>query len=206
MYEHEDLEFVERLAAPLRRPEPVEPRFESRLRAAVQAAAANGDAPWRHADGGASSGGRRWLTARRHFAIAPLTGLAAAAGFAAIVAATTLLVSRTGDASAPAATIAGNGPQDARHGGHFAFMAPTARTVTLVGDFNGWDAAATPLRRGAIDGLWTVTLPLADGSYQYAFVVDRTAWVADPVAPVKLEDEFGAPSSLMIVRGGGGST
>src|SRR5512132_1066502 len=28
----------------------------------------------------------------------------------------------------------------------FVFVAPSARNVSLVGDFNGWDATATPMR------------------------------------------------------------
>jgi hypothetical protein len=35
---------------------------------------------------------------------------------------------------------------------------PDAREVSLVGDFNGWDAAATPLARGE-HGVWSVFLP-----------------------------------------------
>ena len=86
---------------------------------------------------------------------------------------------------------------------HFRLTAPGARTVALVGDFNGWDRAATPLHaaRGE-DGLWTVTLPLPSGSYQYAFVINESAWVADPASAIAIEDEFGTSSSLMIVRGG----
>jgi 1,4-alpha-glucan branching enzyme len=61
-----------------------------------------------------------------------------------------------------------------------------------------------PMTRGAVEGLWTVTVPLAAGSYQYAFVIDGTTWMSDPAAPIALEDEFGAPSS--VVRIGGGRT
>lgn len=49
--------------------------------------------------------------------------------------------------------------------------APGAAHVCLVGDFNGWDIAATPMRRTP-DGRWMVTLELHHGHHQYLFVVD----------------------------------
>jgi 1,4-alpha-glucan branching enzyme len=58
------------------------------------------------------------------------------------------------------------------------------------------------MTKGAVEGLWMVTLPLDAGSYQYAFVIDGSTWVADPAAPVALEDEFGAPSSIVRIQGG----
>ena len=81
----------------------------------------------------------------------------------------------------------------------FVLVAPGARTVALVGDFNGWDAAATPLASSSSPGLWSVALPLLPGRHQYAFVVDGVRWVADPAAPRALGDDFGAPSSVVTV-------
>jgi 1,4-alpha-glucan branching enzyme len=49
--------------------------------------------------------------------------------------------------------------------------APGAAHVCLVGDFNGWDMAATPLRRMP-DGRWMASLELHHGHHQYLFVVD----------------------------------
>lgn len=36
--------------------------------------------------------------------------------------------------------------------------APGARELSLIGDFNGWDRSATPMRRDS-NGVWSVTLP-----------------------------------------------
>lgn len=49
-----------------------------------------------------------------------------------------------------------------------------ARQVAVVGDFNGWQAGATPMRRDERSGQWTVTLALHDGEHRYAIVVDNT--------------------------------
>src|SRR4051812_5629121 len=54
----------------------------------------------------------------------------------------------------------------------FYFAGPQASSVSLVGDFNDWDAARTPMVRAGNGGLWIVTLPLKAGRHVYAFVVD----------------------------------
>ncbi len=56
---------------------------------------------------------------------------------------------------------------------HVAFFcdAPEARSVRLVGDFNGWDLAATPMERMP-DGRWMVSLELHHGHHEYLLVVD----------------------------------
>jgi hypothetical protein len=56
--------------------------------------------------------------------------------------------------------------------------------VSLVGDFNGWDASATPMRRTDGRTTWSVAVQLPAGRHVYAFVVDGDAWVADPQAPL----------------------
>ena len=60
------------------------------------------------------------------------------------------------------------------------FVAPEAQHVTLVGDFNDWDPAATPLCRMP-DGRWTASLELTHGYHQYLFLVDGRP-VLDPKA------------------------
>ena len=81
----------------------------------------------------------------------------------------------------------------------FVLVAPAAREVTLVGDFNDWDTHATPLRATASDGLWTVEVPLAPGRHRYAFVVDGEEWRSDPGAPRASGADFGTPSSVVTV-------
>src|SRR5262245_58206129 len=45
----------------------------------------------------------------------------------------------------------------------FVFRAPGASQVAVVGDFNGWDPQATPLRRAALGDAWTAEVPLHRG-------------------------------------------
>ena len=80
---------------------------------------------------------------------------------------------------------------------HFELSAPEAGRVALVGDFNDWDPAGTPLREES-DGRWVLEVPLPPGRYHYTFVVDGSRWVADPSEPAALDD-FGTPTSVITV-------
>ena len=84
----------------------------------------------------------------------------------------------------------------------FVFVAPAARNVSLVGDFNGWDATATPMRRTDGRATWSVSVPLPAGRHVYAFVVDGNDWVADPQAPLSPEQWFGQRNSVVVVPAG----
>ena len=65
----------------------------------------------------------------------------------------------------------------------FAFRAPRAARVALVGDFNDWRAGVTPLVRDSVRNQWTAEIPISRGAHQYAYVVNDTQWVADSAAP-----------------------
>lgn len=201
MSELDDRDLAERVAAPLRAREALEPTFETRLIAAARAAIERGEAPWQPPPNvlPISRARRSWLTRRHRFAVSPLVGLAAAAAFAALIAGTTLVISRnpTRPARQDITARAGATHEIVR----FVIAAPSAHDVALVGDFNGWNPTATPLSRDSAGSVWVVTMPLAAGTYQYAFVVDGDAWVADPSGVIALEDEFGTPSSLLTVNG-----
>ena len=129
-----------------------------------------------------------WLRRPREIAVSPLSGLVIAAAAALL-----LWAAPHGDRSARQEASATTAVQ-------FVVVAPGARTVSLVGDFNNWDARLTPMR-GAPDGrLWTVTIPLSVGRHRYAFLVNGSRWQADPSAP-RAQDDFGAPSSVVTVGG-----
>jgi hypothetical protein len=81
----------------------------------------------------------------------------------------------------------------------FMLDAPGASRVAVAGDFNRWQPVQ--LRRDERSGHWVITLPIADGTYSYSFMVEGRRWVADPVAPAAPDDGFGSPSSVLIVEG-----
>ncbi|MHB0948848.1 MAG: isoamylase early set domain-containing protein [Gemmatimonadaceae bacterium] len=82
----------------------------------------------------------------------------------------------------------------------FVLAAPTAQSVALVGDFNGWDPRSAPLARDPQTGLWTLTLPVIPGRHVYAFLVDGTEWTLDPRAPQERDADFGRPGSVLLVE------
>jgi len=57
-------------------------------------------------------------------------------------------------------------------GVHFAVWAPSAKRVSVVGDFNGWDGRVHPTRARGSSGIWEIFLPeLAEGAvYKYEIV------------------------------------
>ncbi len=166
-------ELVARIAGELRRPVRLDPALDARIMAEVRAH------PRR----------RAWLLRPRTVSTTPLGLLARAAALAAIVVGATLAIPRlrpTGAAPSPS-------------GVPFVLYAPGARSVALVGDFNAWDTAATPLRPAGSAGAWVVVLPLPPGRYRYAFLIDGTRWLSDPGAPRAPDDDFGTPNSVLTV-------
>ena len=83
----------------------------------------------------------------------------------------------------------------------FSFVAPGARRVALVGDFNDCDPARMPLRSLGDGRTWVLDVALRPGRHAYAFVVDGDL-AADPAAPRAPDDDFGVPSSVVLVLGG----
>lgn len=107
---------------------------------------------------------------------------------------------RVNNASPSTSTRAAAVPADSgQRSVEFVFVAPSARNVSLVGDFNGWDAAATPMRRMDRRTTWSVAVQLPAGRHVYAFVVDGDAWIADPQAPIAPEQWFGQRNSVVVV-------
>jgi hypothetical protein len=98
--------------------------------------------------------------------------------------------------SASAATPAA--PADARPV-YLRLDAPASSRVAVVGDFNEWDPAATPLRPSGDAGTWVVELRLRPGRYHYTFLIDGRRWARDPREPPAVESDFGAPVSVLTV-------
>jgi 1,4-alpha-glucan branching enzyme len=73
-----------------------------------------------------------------------------------------------------------------------------AARVELVGDFNQWAKGTTRLEPTGAPGVWAVSLPLTAGRHEYAFIVNGSRWMADPLA-LKSSDDFGTESSVIRV-------
>lgn len=174
-------ELLTRIAAELKQPVGPDPGLEARIMAEVRAH------PRRR---------RPWLLRPRTIHLTPLGLLARAAALTAIVVGATLAALRTRTAGGPALTGA---TASAASDVPFVLYAPGAHSVALVGDFNGWDRNATPLRPAGSAGAWVVSVPLVPGRYRYAFLIDGARWLPDPTAPRAPDDDFGTPNSVLMV-------
>ncbi len=79
----------------------------------------------------------------------------------------------------------------------FSLKAAHAKAVSLLGDFNNWDATATPMKRDK-NGIWKSTLILSSGRYEFKFMVDgkwREASKTEPAVP----NSFGTLNNVMVV-------
>lgn len=174
-------ELVHRVVRHLRQPVHMDPTLDDRVMQAIEALPP-------HREPGSGAAWHRLFGPRRR----RLSALAAL-GAAAVLAALAIPPARRSLLPSPAAGA-----------GEFQFviLAPHATSVSLVGDFNDWDSARTPMHPLRADGtVWTAVVALGPGRYRYAFLVNGTQWLADPGAPAALDDEFGAPSSVVTVGG-----
>jgi len=187
--------YVEWIAREAQRPVVTDPAARERVMSAVRAE----PAPQRRS--------RVWqrVLEPRAFRLSPITSTLLAAGLVGIGVITGKVVNNrdvqpsVGEAKPPA--VAQQLPVSDTVV-KFVFVAPRASQVSVVGDFNGWNASTTPMVRTPNDSVWTVTLPLTTGRHVYSFVVDGSSWNADPAAPLAPDDGFGHANSVRIVRRG----
>ena len=145
-----------------------------------------------------------WLVAPTRFALPPIATMAAAAGLVGVGIVAGYLINRDGRAPIEhpqGAVVESQLPDSvAPRAIKFVLVAPQASRVAVVGDFNGWDAAATPAARQP-DGSWTTFVTLEPGRHVYSFVIDGAHFVADPAAPIAPDDGYGHRNSVVVVRG-----
>jgi len=75
-----------------------------------------------------------------------------------------------------------------------------AHTVAIAGDFNGWNPQTNVLEDPEGDGIWTGTLNLEPGRYEYMFVMDGEKWFPDPNALRYVKDGFGNKNAILEIN------
>jgi hypothetical protein len=188
----DDAAFAERVAQPLRAAEHPHPSFEKRLMDKVRM---EGPTLYPRPSSNPSWWRNEWI-----IRLSPRSGIAIAAGISAIIALSGIAVgSKIADRSqASSRTAAAPVTRDTVQIVRFVFVDSGAASVELVGDFNEWTRGATALEPSGAPGVWAVSVPLTPGRHEYAFIVNGSRWVADPLA-VKSSDEFGTESSVIRV-------
>ena len=81
----------------------------------------------------------------------------------------------------------------------FTFRAEPGKKVFLSGDFLNWDPAGKALADKKNEGIYTVSVKLAPGRYEYKFVVDGV-WVADPECADFVQNDQGTLNSVITVK------
>lgn len=81
----------------------------------------------------------------------------------------------------------------------FSIRADPNSKVFLAGSFNDWNPTAEPMTDEKGKGLFSVSLPLEPGDYQYKFVVDGT-WRPDETNHEWVLNEHGTMNSVKHVE------
>ena len=81
----------------------------------------------------------------------------------------------------------------------FTVHADKGKAVYLAGEFNEWNPTAKKMAYKAKAGIYTATLKLAAGTYQYKFVIDGT-WCADPENANAVPNDQGTFNSVIDVK------
>lgn len=81
----------------------------------------------------------------------------------------------------------------------FTVHADKGKAVYVAGEFNKWNPTAKKMAYKAKAGLYTATLKLAAGTYQYKFVIDGT-WCADPENVNSVANDQGTFNSVINVK------
>ena len=189
--------WIQRVVEELRRPEKLDDEFDRGVMNAVRALPRHRYGTWARA------------LRPRTITVSPLiSGIAAAVLFAVALsvghAIGALRTSRAANARPEVVSDHNLAPHSAtRRPVQFVLVAPSARKVQVVGDFNDWDASHVEYsaqHRGG--GVWSVTAAIPEGHHRYSFVVDDSLWVADPAAPKVIDDDYGMPNSALVVGTG----
>jgi hypothetical protein len=189
--------FIEQIAAELRRPVRFDSRFDERVMAALDAPDVIPLHPSHQAR-------RPWITRPWTFRVSPIAALATAAGLAGLLAIgawqlrpidQVQVASETG--VAPQLIPVANTGEEPLVVQQFTFYRKGIKSLALVGEFNSWDNQATPMTEVS-EGVWTVSLRLRPGVYEYQLLVDGVRREVDPSMP-QVESDFGSPNSVVTV-------
>jgi serine protease AprX len=81
----------------------------------------------------------------------------------------------------------------------FYFHHDEAESVTLAGDFNGWDTSRCRFDKQK-SGMWRAEIELpVSGIYRYKLVINQTQWLDDPSNGLREPDEYGGFNSLLHI-------
>ena len=80
----------------------------------------------------------------------------------------------------------------------FTIRADIGKTVYLAGCFNQWNPTGKKMLDKKNEGVYTASVKLAPGRYEYKFVIDGT-WCADPENLDFVQNDHGTLNSVITV-------
>ena len=81
----------------------------------------------------------------------------------------------------------------------FTLHAEKGKEVFVAGEFNEWNPTDKKMTYKARQGIYTASMKLKAGTYQYKFVVDGI-WCADPENADSVANDQGTFNSVLIVK------
>ena len=73
------------------------------------------------------------------------------------------------------------------------------KAVYLAGCFNQWNPTGKKMTDKKKDGVYSATVKLAPGTYEYKFVIDGV-WCADPANTDIVKNDCGTLNSVITVK------
>jgi 1,4-alpha-glucan branching enzyme len=80
----------------------------------------------------------------------------------------------------------------------FKLYAPSAKKVSLVGDFNKWNTKTLTAKKDS-KGNWIVKTALKAGRHEYKFFVDGR-WMDDPNCSWRVSNTFGTQNCVIDIK------
>lgn len=76
-----------------------------------------------------------------------------------------------------------------------------AKTVALVGEFNGWDTQNPIAMKKQKDGTFKTTVELETGkAYEFRYLINGETWANDDNADTFVPSPFGTQNSVVILN------
>ena len=188
--------FIDQIAAELKRPVRLDPRFDERVMEALNAPDVIPLHPTRQAR-------RPWIVRPWTLRVSPIGAFAAAAALVGIVALGSWQLSSVEQVQVASGQFGENLTPVANTGEEplvvhqLTYYHKDLQSVSVVGDFNDWNDDSTSLVEVS-PGVWTVSLRLRPGVYEYQFILNGKQRVTDPTMP-QTSSDFGSPNSVVKV-------
>lgn len=190
--------FIDQIAAELKRPVRLDPRFDERVMEAVNAPDVIPLHPTRQAR-------RPWLVRPTWtLRVSPIGAFAAAAALVGVVAFSAWQLSPIDQVQVASQQVADGNLTPVANTGEaplvvhqFTYYQKGLQSISLVGSFNDWKADSTAMVEVS-PGVWTVSLRLRPDVYEYQFILNGEQRVTDPTMP-QTSSDFGSPNSVVKV-------